>query len=118
MSHLGGPANWLRQRLEPLKGRVEAAFIYGSVAAARDDHRSDLDLFVIGDLSSFQVDELLLGARDAIGRDLNLVVYPRDTVLIRLAEQHPFFTEVFVGPKLMVVGEAGSLPEVPLLVPR
>ena len=77
-SRLGGPMRWLREGLAPLGDRVEAAFIYGSVAASRDDPRSDVDLFVIGDLSSFEVDSLLGGARDAIGRDLNLVVSARD----------------------------------------
>ena len=37
-SRLGGPARWLQERLEPLGDKVEAAFIYGSVAASRDDH--------------------------------------------------------------------------------
>ncbi len=117
-SRLGGPVRWIAQALEPLGDRVDAAFIYGSVAAGRDNPRSDVDLFVIGDLSSFEVDPLMADARAALGLDLNLVVHPRETVVAQLAKQHPFFAEVFLGPKLMVLGDEASLPEAPLLLPR
>jgi predicted nucleotidyltransferase len=44
---LGIPA-MIRQALEPFEAKIEAAFIYGSIARNADDAESDIDVMVVG----------------------------------------------------------------------
>ena len=48
-----GLAEPLRQVLEPLAPRIEAAFVYGSVAKRNDTAASDIDLMVVSDELSY-----------------------------------------------------------------
>src|SRR5688500_8594075 len=44
-----GVADVLRAALAPLKPRIRAAFVYGSIAKGTDTAKSDIDLMVVGD---------------------------------------------------------------------
>lgn len=63
----------IRDSLEPLRDKIDVAFIFGSVATGEDTGRSDVDLFVIGRLSL---------------RELSVAIYPLDEQLKRPINPH------------------------------
>jgi len=111
LSKLSGPAQALRQALSGLgPPELEAAFMFGSAARAQDSVASDLDVFVIGEVSRFALARQLAGAERELGREINAMAYPREEVVSRLAEGDGFLLELWRGPKLMLVGAEADLP--------
>src|SRR5579859_679788 len=72
-----GVAEILRDALQSLSGRIDAAFVYGSVARGEERAGSDIDLFVIGEAHPGEVIEALAPARRRLGREINPSVFPR-----------------------------------------
>lgn len=111
LSKLFGPVEVLRRALGSLRPpEVEAAFLFGSAALAQDTRESDLDVFVLGDVSRFALARHLATAERELGREVNAMAYPRGDVERRLAEGDGFLREVFAGRKVMLAGEAADLP--------
>jgi len=111
LSKLSGPAGALRRALAGMRPpEVEAAFLFGSAARARDTLASDLDVFVVGDVSRFALARQLANAERELGREVNAMAYPRHEVAGRLAAGDGFLREVWAQPKLMLVGREDELP--------
>lgn len=111
LSKLSGPAQALRSALAGLgPPEVEAAFLFGSAARAQDTLASDLDVFVVGDVSRFALARQLAAAERELGREVNAMAYPRPEVADRLAAGDGFLREVWAKPKLMLVGREEDLP--------
>ena len=111
LSKLSGPAEALRRALSALgPPELEAAFLFGSAARARDTLASDLDVFVVGDVSRFALSRQLASAERELGREVNAMAYPRQELADRLAAGDGFLLEVWEKPKLMLVGREEDLP--------
>jgi predicted nucleotidyltransferase len=111
LSKLSGPAEALRRALAGLgPPEVEAAFLFGSAARAADTLASDLDVFVVGDISRFALSRELAGAERELGREVNAMAYPRGELADRLSAGDGFLREVWAGPKVMLVGLEEELP--------
>jgi predicted nucleotidyltransferase len=111
LSKLFGSAQALRRALTALEPPdLEAAFLFGSAARSRDRLASDLDVFVVGEVSRFALARQLAEAERDLGREVNAIAYPRAEVAARLAAGDGFLLEVWRGPKLMLVGEEEDLP--------
>ncbi len=62
----------LREALEPLAGRVQVAFVYGSVAGGKDRADSDIDLMVIAEELDYPtLFEAVQAAEQSLGRPVN-----------------------------------------------
>lgn len=103
----------LRQCLNPLRERVAVAFIYGSVARGEEQHASDLDLMVIGDVTFGEVTESIRSAEVRLHRSINPTVYPVREFRDKLANGHQFLNTVVKGEKLFVLGCEHELRPLP-----
>ena len=65
----------LREALAPLADRVKLAFIFGSLAQGRETAQSDIDLFLVGELSLRETTKILGPVTAELGREFNPVVY-------------------------------------------
>ena len=104
-----GVADVLRSALRPLAGRIEAAFIYGSVARGEERAESDIDLFVIGKVSSGEVIEALAKAERRLGREINPTVFPPAEFAGKARERNHFLTTVLAERKLFLIGGEDEL---------
>jgi predicted nucleotidyltransferase len=102
----------LRQALAGRPG-VDHAFLYGSYASGQDTPHSDIDLFVIGTVSSLELAAALRPLLAELQRELNVSSYSRPEVESRLAAGDPFFLDVWAKPKIILVGDEADLPSVP-----
>jgi predicted nucleotidyltransferase len=99
----------LREAVEPLRGDIDVAFIYGSVAGGTELAASDIDVFVVGDAPVRSVVAGLSDAEERLGRDVNATVYPVADLLRKMADGEPFVSEVLRGPKLWMAGDERAL---------
>jgi predicted nucleotidyltransferase len=106
-----GARGVLRAGLAPLKDRVQAAFIYGSIAAQRDRADSDIDLMIVGDASFDEVVRALGGAEKMLRREINPSVYPPREFRSKLRSGNHFLNSVLQAKKLFVLGTEDDLRE-------
>lgn len=101
-----GLAEPLREALAPLARRIDAAFVYGSVAKRQDTAKSDIDLMVVSDsLSYADLFAVLEDATNRLGRTVNPTVYSRQELNKRIRADNAFIKRVLAQPKLWVIGE-------------
>jgi predicted nucleotidyltransferase len=105
-----GLAEPLRRALDPLSGRIQVAFVYGSVAKGTDTAASDIDLMIIADeLSYSEVFAALQGAETAVGRPINPNILTASEWRKKRAEESHFVDKVTAQPKLFVLGTEDDL---------
>ncbi len=106
-----GLAEPLRQALEPLAFKIDAAFVYGSVAKKRDTAGSDIDLMVIS--NSVTYGEIYIATEPLIaklGRPVNPTVYTRLELAHHIKTHKAFITRVIAQPKVWIIGTENELP--------
>jgi len=104
-----GLVETLQEALTPLRGRLRMAFVYGSFASGQEQAGSDIDLFLVGDLSLREVAAVLTPLARELGRELNPTIYPPEEFRGKFRQGHHFITEVVRGPKLLLIGGEDDL---------
>lgn len=100
----------LRAALAPLETRIDAAFVFGSVAQGTERAGSDLDLMLVGDeLGYVEIYEALQSAEKALGRAVNPTVMARAEWRRKRAAGDSFAKRVAARPKLFVIGSEDAL---------
>lgn len=100
-----GVADVLRAALQPLWPSIDLAFVYGSLAKGTEHAGSDIDLMVIGSVSSnAQLLEALSPAGGQLGRAVNPTLYSPDEFAQRLRDGKSFIMRVLEQPKIFVKG--------------
>ena len=86
---------------------IQLAFVYGSIARAREQPDSDIDLMVVGKIQRMRLSRPLQQAGLQLGREVNLSLYgPAEFKAKR--KQH-FLSSVLDKPKLFVIGTERDL---------
>lgn len=105
---LAGP---LREALAPLAEKIEAAFVFGSMAKKSDTAASDIDLLLISDELAYPDLFLALDAVSArLGWTVNPTMFTRKELMRKHKDGESFVRRVMAQPKLWVIGDAHSLP--------
>lgn len=100
----------IRAALAPIAKRIDAAFIYGSIAGGTDRASSDVDLLLISDsLAYADVYDVLLGAESVVGRAINPTVMSRAEWMKARAKAGSFAARVKSAPRLFVIGDENDL---------
>jgi DNA-binding transcriptional ArsR family regulator len=105
-----GMADVLVQALAPAVAHIQVAFVFGSVAQARETARSDIDLMLIGDVGFGQAIELLYPAQADLGREINPKVFSAGE-FAQKAPSEPFLRDVLSKPKIFLIGGEHDLAE-------
>ena len=105
-----GLADILRGALQD--ERIQVAFVFGSIAEGKETADSDVDLFVIGELGLRTISELLSGASEKIGREINPHVMSVNEFRKRVAKGEHFISSVIESPKLFIAGTENDLKAV------
>ena len=91
------------------EGRIDIAFIYGSVASGTYDAYSDVDVMIIGEIKLLEIIPALRVAQDRLGREINPTIYPGEELRMRLTDREHFVTQVMDGPKIILIGSENDL---------
>lgn len=103
-----GLADALRLSLAPLAGRIDAAFVFGSMASGTESAGSDIDLMVVGDAGFAEIVDATYAAQATLGREINPKVMSASEWQAKKAERNAFLQDVLNKPRIMI-GDADAL---------
>jgi len=99
-----GLSDVLKRVFGPVEKEIELALIFGSFASGDYDNTSDVDLFVVSELSGVKLSELLGPVQNEIGRAINVSQFSRSEYRRRKKQRDHFLTRVLEGPTITVTG--------------
>lgn len=99
----------LEAALAPFASRIDAAFIFGSIARAEERSESDIDLLVVGEISLADLSPILTTVEEQLSRPVNATVFPSEEFRERLARGNHFLQSVLAAEKIFVLGTADDL---------
>lgn len=99
-----GLADVLREALLPLDGKVEFAFVFGSVAQGQERSGSDIDLLVLGTVDFVALAGSLVETHGALGREVNPVVMSREEFVNKFHAGDRFVRRIAGEAKIFVKG--------------
>ncbi len=99
-----GLVDVLSEGLLPVSQRIDAAFVFGSMASGKANSASDIDLMVIGDVGFGELVAQLHPLQAVLGREINPKLYSRAEWQKLVLEQSAFVRDVLGKPRLFVIG--------------
>jgi DNA-binding transcriptional ArsR family regulator len=106
-----GLVDVVRRGIEPIRKKLDLAFIYGSIASAKERTDSDIDLMLVGGASLAEVSPLLRPVERRLGRMVNPTVYTTREFSKRLKDKSHFLTRVLKEPALFIHGGRDQLAQ-------
>jgi len=99
----------LLHAIEPLKKKIDLAFIYGSVAKSSDTASSDIDVLIVSDkLSLDNLYRVLLPVENHLGRKINVTLYKKKEFTSKVSSKRGFLAKVLSLPIIELVGSVGE----------
>jgi predicted nucleotidyltransferase len=98
----------LRNALSSVE-KIKIAFIYGSFAAKREKGTSDIDLMIIGNPDTSQLNEKIATLEKRLNREINPTVYSLAEYKARKSAKSGFVMDLLKNPKIMVIGKEDDL---------
>lgn len=107
---IAGIAEVLKRNLEG--NRIKIAFIYGSYARGEEGFSSDIDLMIIGGISSKELSSMLSKPKKELMREINYVVFPVNEFTGRVKGNDHFLNSVLKDKKIFIIGDENELKAV------
>ena len=101
----------LRMGLAAVASRIQAAFIYGSVAKRADTATSDIDLMVVADKLPYgELAGALEETSATLGRQVNPTIFSSREFSQRARDRKSFVRRVLAQPRIWLIGDESDLP--------
>lgn len=107
---IAGIAEVLKRNLSG--SRIKIAFIYGSYARGGEGLLSDIDLMVIGDISSKELSTMISKPKKELMREINYAVFPAKEFIDRVRRKDHFLNSVLKDKKIFIIGDENELKAV------
>lgn len=98
----------LKEELLKIKG-VKAAFIYGSFANGKERAKSDVDLFIVGDIDEGRLIRRLNNIENTIKREVNYTIFNQEEYKNKKKKRDSFIIGLLNNSKIMLVGNKDDL---------
>ncbi len=95
----------IEHALLPFLNNIPAAFIFGSIARGTESPNSDIDLFILTDITLREITKALSPLTKELRRELNPVVFEPKEFQNRISKNDHFLTEILQTPKLWIIGD-------------
>lgn len=102
----------LAEELADRREHIQVAFIFGSFAAGAERPESDIDLFVIGDISSRELATVLSSAKETLGREFNPITMTSGEFRRKSWEGDAFLNRLLDEPMIFLIGGEYELGEI------
>jgi predicted nucleotidyltransferase len=99
-----GIADAMKRGLAQLSDEIHLAFIYGSFASGDYHNESDVDLFIVSDISGIKLSEILGPLQEQLGRPINTSHFSLLEYHQRQDKGDHFVKKVLQGPKIILLG--------------
>jgi predicted nucleotidyltransferase len=100
-----GLGSELTTALEPIADRIDAAFVFGSMASGKQHAKSDLDICVLGEVELLDVVKATGSVQERLRREINPVVMSAKQFASDLANHERFAERLVAEPKIFVIGD-------------
>ena len=107
-----GLGDVLREHLVEKGEAIQVAFIFGSYACGEEKATSDIDLFVIGSISSKELSGVLAQAQRELRREINQVVMSVDEFQVKVGDSNHVVLSVLDEPKVFLLGDEANLARI------
>ena len=98
----------LKQELSSVKG-IKTAFIYGSFARNQEKSVSDIDLMIVGNPDTSELNGQIAALERKLKREINPTVYSAAEYKNKKNAGAGFLTDVLKNPIIMLIGERDDL---------
>jgi uncharacterized protein len=102
----------LQEAVGKLGKKIRWGFIYGSLARGEEGAGSDVDLMLIGTVSTMNVAPVLRRLEKMVDRQMNPTIFTEDDFAKNLAQKNHFLLTVMRGKKIMLKGAEDELEAV------
>lgn len=85
--------------------KINFAFIYGSYAKNQENITSDIDLFVIGNISSRKLSSYLSKLKSQFDREINFALYSPQEFRKGIKNKNHFIMSILKEPKIFIIGK-------------
>lgn len=94
----------LRKSLKE-REKINFAFIYGSYAKNQENITSDIDLFVIGNITSRKLSSYLSKLKSDFNREINFSLYSLQEFAKEIKNKNHFIMSILKEPKIFIMGK-------------
>ena len=91
---------------------IKIAFIYGSFAKGKEEKSSDIDLLIIGSITSKQLSSILSKPKMELNREINYIVFDLEEIAKKVTEKNHFLNSVLAEEKIFIIGNENELKTV------
>lgn len=95
--------SYLKQ-ISNLPDDIQLAFVYGSTAYDREMEKSDIDLFIVGDIKGEQLHHHIIELEQKISREINTIHMSPSEFKAKIRKNNPFLKTVLSGEKIFIKG--------------
>lgn len=106
-----GIAETLKSELAKSKN-IAFAFIYGSYAEGKEKVSSDIDLMVIGDISSKDLSKTLSRPKTELSREINYAVFKPEEFRDKVKNKDHFLNTVLKQKKIFIIGSENEFKRI------
>ena len=106
-----GLGDALREALHPFRDKVHLAFVFGAFASGTEVASSDVDLLLVGELTSRQASRALGPVGRELAREFNPVIFPASEFRQKARRGNRFIQELIAGPKVWLIGTPDDLTD-------
>jgi predicted nucleotidyltransferase len=99
----------LSEVISPYANKILCAFVYGSVAHAREHSLSDVDLLVVGSVGLAELTPVFRELEKKFNREFNASCYKAAEFINKVEKENHFLTEVLKNEKIFIVGGENEL---------
>lgn len=97
------------KEISNLPDDIQIAFVYGSTAYDREMEKSDIDLFIVGNIKGKQLHHHIIELEQKIGREINTVNMSPSEFKANVRKNNPFLKTVLSGEKIFIKGDEDVL---------
>lgn len=101
-----GVAEPIKEALTSLADRIALAFVFGSVVKGTDHAGSDIDLMVVGDVSTMELLEALDPLKEELKRPVNFNLYGAEEW--ERMQSDPVVASIMSGPRMIIYDHTSS----------
>lgn len=111
MVKTAGIVDQLKKILQTRSDAIHVAFIFGSFARGSDTLASDIDLIVIGNITSRELSRQLTPLKEQLDREMNPVTIRVEEFQENVKKGDSFTQSILEEPKIFLIGDGDELQE-------
>lgn len=100
------------KEMAKLPSDIRIAFVYGSTAYNQERQRSDIDLFVLGDIDGEKLHRYIFNLEEKIDREINTVHMDIAEFKGKIKKKNAFLKRILSGEKIFIKGDENVLSKI------